>query len=149
MNIVATSGGFTIDYRRRLYRVGPLLDYAISLTNKKNPKVCFMETASADDPAAYFRAYAAIAADRPAVRPSHLQLFPMPNVDDVRQHLLNQDLVWVGGGSVANLLSVWRTHGVDEVLREAWEAGVVLGGVSAGSICWHVGGTTDSFGPQL
>ena len=66
-----------------------------------------------------------------------------------RQHLLAQDVIWVGGGSVANLLAVWRVHGLDEIMREAWEAGVVLAGVSAGSICWHVGGTTDSFGLDL
>ena len=83
------------------------------------------------------------------VRRPHLSLFPMPNVEDVRAHLLAQDVVWVGGGSVANLLALWRLHGLDGVFREAWEAGVVLGGVSAGSICWHVGGTTDSFGPEL
>jgi peptidase E len=73
----------------------------------------------------------------------------MPNVTDVRAHLLAQDVIWVNGGSVANLLAVWRTHGLDDVMRECWEAGVVLGGVSAGSICWYVGGTTDSFGVQL
>jgi peptidase E len=73
----------------------------------------------------------------------------MPNVDDVAGHLAGQDVVWVGGGSVANLLAVWRVHGLDGMLREAWEAGVVLSGVSAGSICWHVGGTTDSYGPDL
>ena len=73
----------------------------------------------------------------------------MPNVRDVREHLLSQDVIWVGGGSVANLLAVWRVHGLDEVLRECWEAGVVLGGVSAGSICWYVGGPTDSYGLDL
>lgn len=73
----------------------------------------------------------------------------MPNIDDVRAHLLAQDVIWVGGGSVANLLALWRLHGWDAHLREAWEAGVVLGGVSAGSLCWHIGGTTDSFGPTL
>jgi peptidase E len=70
-------------------------------------------------------------------------------VPDVRAFLLDQDVVWVGGGSVANLLAVWRTHRLDEVFRECWESGVVLGGVSAGSICWHVGGPTDSFGSDL
>jgi peptidase E len=84
-----------------------------------------------------------------SVELSHLALFPMPNVADPRAHLLDQDVVWVGGGSVANLLAVWRVHGLDTAFREAWEAGVVLSGVSAGSICWHVGGTTDSFGPDL
>jgi peptidase E len=59
------------------------------------------------------------------------------------------DVVWVGGGSVANLLALWRLHGVDEAMHDAWERGAVLGGVSAGSICWHVGGTTDSFGADL
>jgi peptidase E len=70
----------------------------------------------------------------------------MPNLDDVRDHLLNQDVIWVGGGSVAGLMAMWRLHGWDEILREVWQAGVVLTGISAGSICWHVGGTTDSFG---
>jgi peptidase E len=93
--------------------------------------------------------YAAFAGHRPDVELSHLALFPMPNVEDPRAHLLEQDVVWVGGGSVANLLAVWRAHGLDVVFREAWEAGVVLTGVSAGSLCWHVGGTTDSFGPDL
>jgi peptidase E len=73
----------------------------------------------------------------------------MPNYPDVRAHLLAQDIIWVGGGSTANLLALWRLHRLDEVLRECWEAGVVLKGVSAGSLCWHVGGTTDSFGPEL
>jgi peptidase E len=73
----------------------------------------------------------------------------MPNVADLAGHLLEQDVVWVGGGSVANLLALWRLHGVDVALREAWEAGVVLMGGSAGSLCWFEGGTTDSFGPEL
>ena len=73
----------------------------------------------------------------------------MPNVPDIAAHLLDQDVVWVFGGSVANLLALWRLHGVDTAMRAAWEAGVVLTGVSAGSICWYVGGTTDSFGPDL
>jgi peptidase E len=80
---------------------------------------------------------------------SHLQLFPMPNVTDIRGHLLRQDIIWVDGGSVANLCAVWRVHGVDEILHEAWQSGVVLAGVSAGSICWHQGGSTDSFGLEL
>jgi peptidase E len=83
------------------------------------------------------------------VRLSHLELFPMPNVDDPAGHLLAQDVIWVGGGSVANLLAVWRVHGLDEVFREAWGRGIVLAGVSAGSLCWHIGGTTDSFGSDL
>ena len=59
------------------------------------------------------------------------------------------DVIWVGGGSVANLLALWRLHGVDASMTDAWERGAILGGVSAGSICWHTGGPTDSFGPEL
>jgi peptidase E len=73
----------------------------------------------------------------------------MPNFDDVEGHLSKQDVIWVSGGSVANLLALWRLHGLDTILRNAWQAGIVLMGVSAGSICWHVGGTTDSFGLPL
>jgi peptidase E len=73
----------------------------------------------------------------------------MPNVDDITAHLLDHDVVWVFGGSVAGLLAMWRLHSVDAAMRTAWQAGVVLTGISAGSICWHVGGTTDSFGPDL
>ena len=73
----------------------------------------------------------------------------MPNLDDMPGHLLDADVVWVNGGSVANLLAVWDVHDLRPAMRAAWEAGVVLGGVSAGSICWYVGGCTDSFGPEL
>jgi peptidase E len=62
---------------------------------------------------------------------------------------MGQDVVWVNGGSVANLLAVWQLHGLGDFFRRVWQAGVVLAGVSAGSICWYVGGTTDSFGPEL
>ena len=68
---------------------------------------------------------------------------------DVRAHLLAQDLLWVEGGSVVNLMAVWRAHGLPAILRECWEAGVVLAGGSAGSLCWHLGGPTDSFGDGL
>ena len=80
---------------------------------------------------------------------SHIQLFPQPNVPDVRAHLLAQDVIFVGGGSVVNLLAVWRAHHLDEIMRECWAAGVVLAGGSAGSLCWHIGGTTDSFSDDL
>ena len=93
--------------------------------------------------------YLTEAAQDSGFTPSHLALFPMPTVDDITAHLLDQDVVWVFGGSVAGLLAMWRLHGVDTALHAAWHAGVVLTGISAGSICWHVGGTTDSFGPRL
>ncbi|MDQ6651105.1 MAG: peptidase E [Actinomycetota bacterium] len=146
-HILAIGGGGFVPTERYGARPGPLVDHALSLTGAERPKVCALYTATADDPARIAAFYAAWAGT--AARPSHLALFPMPSVDDVRAHLLSQDAVYVGGGSVANLLAVWRVHGLDEVMREAWHAGVVLFGVSAGSLCWFAGGTTDSFGPQL
>ncbi|HJZ09933.1 MAG TPA: peptidase E, partial [Trebonia sp.] len=82
-------------------------------------------------------------------RLSHLALFPMPNVADPEDLLLSQDVIFVGGGSVANMVAVWRVHRIDEILRKAWQAGIVLAGSSAGGICWFEGGTTDSFGIKL
>lgn len=148
MHILATSsGGFVADDRYGA-RPGPLVRHAVELSGTTStPRLCALHTATGDDPARRAGWYAAVAGA--GWRPSHLALFPMPNVDDVRGHLLDQDVVWVGGGSVANLLALWRLHGLDEVLREAWQAGVVLMGGSAGSLCWFEGGTTDSFGPQL
>lgn len=150
MNILATSAAFR-PARREGMKPSPVVEYAIELAevSGRRPKVCMMHTALGDDSRWIAMTYAAFAAHRPDVELSHLALFPMPNIDDPRAHLLEQDVVWVGGGSVANLLACWRVHGLDEVFREAWEAGVVLTGVSAGSLCWHVGGTTDSFGPSL
>jgi peptidase E len=149
MKILATSGGFLpSEYGPFQWRRGPIIEHAIELAGSpERPKVCYVGTATGDNlngTAGFYRAFAGS-----DVRASHLELFAMPNVPDVRAHLLDQDVVWVGGGSVANLLAVWRVHGLDEIFREVWESGVVLGGVSAGSICWHFGGTTDSFGIEL
>jgi peptidase E len=149
VKILATSGGFLpSDLGLFKWRRGPLIEHAIELAgNPPQPKFCYLGTASGDNPNGTLGFYSAFAGSD--VRASHLDLFSMPNVPDVRAHLLDQDVVWVGGGSVANLLAVWRTHRLEEVFRECWESGVVLGGVSAGSICWHVGGPTDSFGSDL
>ena len=111
------------------------------------PRVCHLGTALGDQRAV--NAELDEAAQAAGFALTHLNLFPMPTYDDAAAHLLAQDVVWVGGGSVANLLAVWRVHGLDRILREVWATGVVLAGVSAGSICWHVGGSTDSFGPDL
>ncbi|MHB1613584.1 MAG: Type 1 glutamine amidotransferase-like domain-containing protein [Actinomycetes bacterium] len=147
--ILATSGGFLPSDRGVfVWRPGPLVRHAIALSSTDQaPRVCYVGTASGDSlngTAAVTRAFSGT-----DVRVSVLELFPMPNLPDLRAHLLAQDVIWVGGGSVANLLALWRLHGLDVLMREAWESGVVLAGVSAGSICWHIGGTTDSYGPQL
>jgi peptidase E len=143
MRIVAIGGGGLAEQDGRR----PMLEYVLSLTGKDRPKVCYIGTAMGD--AADVTVYFYDAVRDLDVRPSHLDLFPMPNVPDVRAHLLAQDAIYVGGGSVANLLAVWRTHALDVYLAEAWERGVVLSGTSAGSLCWFEGGTTDSFGTDL
>ena len=146
--ILATSGGH-VPGRRVAWEVGPLTEFAIELSGVagRAPRVCFIGTACGDDPRLIAAFYDA--AQQRGLRGSHLTLFTMPNIDDIRGHLLDQDVVWVWGGSVAGLLALWRLHGLDTILHDVWQAGVVLTGVSAGSICWHVGGTTDSFGPDL
>jgi peptidase E len=123
------------------------LRYAMELSGVPAPRLCVINTAMGDDPNANLRFYDRLA--QTAARVRHLALFPMPNVDDPEDLLMSQDVIFVGGGSVANMIAVWRVHGIDEILRKAWHAGVVLTGSSAGGICWFEGGTTDSFGTKL
>jgi peptidase E len=118
----------------------------LEMTKKERPRFCFIHTASGDNAGYLARSYEAMTDMGCDV--THLQLFTQPNVP-IREHILKSDVIWVGGGSVANLLALWRLHEVDIALREAYENGVILGGVSAGSLCWHQGGPTDSFGPEL
>jgi dipeptidase E len=124
----------------------PLDDYILELgraaRGRARPRVCFVPTASGDSVTFVARFYEAFARRGEA---SHLALFDR-DVADLERFLLEQDIVYVGGGNTANLLAVWRVHGLDVILRRAWEEGVVLAGRSAGSICWFEGGTTDSFG---
>jgi peptidase E len=146
--IIATSGGYR-EHDRLRFQFAGLFHYAVDLSgvSARVPKVCNVGTASGDDPR--FQMDMSEAGRLAGFNLTHLTLFPMPNLDDIEGHLMAQDVVWVNGGSVANLLAVWRVHGLDEIVRRVWAAGVVLAGVSAGSICWFEGGTTDSFGPGL
>jgi peptidase E len=145
--ILATSGGLQAGLRQSPV-IAPLLTYAVELSGAVGtPKVCYVGTAMGD--AERYQVWMAQAFAQAGWQPTHLQVYPMPNVADVTAHLLSCDVVWVGGGSVANLLALWRLHGYDEAMHAAWEAGVVLAGVSAGSLCWHTGGTTDSFTYEL
>jgi peptidase E len=146
--ILATSGGVKAGGRVP-WELAPLTEYAIELAgvDGRAPKVCALATAQGDNPTVVANFYNA--ALQRGLDASHLALFAMPNVADMREHLLAQDVIWVFGGSVAGLLAMWELHGVGPIMAEAWQAGVVLTGVSAGSLCWHIGGTTDSFGPDL
>ena len=123
-------------------------DYVLSLAPAREPRICLLPTAGGDSEE-QIRRFRIAFGDR-LCRPSVLSLFrlgrhPVP----LREHLLAQDVIYVGGGSLINLLALWRAHGLDAVLREAWQAGIVLAGLSAGSMCWFEGGITKGLGPPL
>jgi peptidase E len=122
-----------------------LREYVLGLTGAARPKVRFLGTATGDSMQATTWFYEQWPASR--CEPAHVELFGMPV--DVREHLLEADAIVVSGGNTANMLAIWNVHGVDEMLREAWERGIVLTGWSAGALCWFESGVTDSFGPQL
>jgi len=107
--------------------------------------VCFVPTGSAYPETMLISFYESFAV---RAEPSHIVFNPWPR-GDLREHILAQDAIYVAGGSTANMLAVWRAHGFDQLLREAWDRGVLLCGWSAGMICWFEAGVTDSFGPQL
>jgi peptidase E len=123
-------GGFSMEWGNTL-----LDDYVVGLAGKERPKICFLPTASGDADHYIVRFYRAFPSS--VCEPSHVSLFRRETgVDDPRAHLLSQDIIYVGGGSVVSLLGTWRAHGIDEYLREAYEAGVILCGGSAGALCW-------------
>jgi dipeptidase E len=139
--IIALGGGGATDEQ-----TGKLNDYIVQAAGVEWPKVCFVPAAvgDANEDIAYF--FETLWAGRGEL--SVARFFPWPR-PDLREHILAQDIVVVSGGNTANLLAIWRVHGFDEILREAWDAGVVLTGASAGMICWFEASITDSFGPQL
>ena len=133
-------GGWTLDPDDALFRT------VFELTGAAEPRVCYVPTATGDSPMGIVNFHRAFPASR--FRPVHLPLFDRTG-EDVRETLLDQDVIVVAGGNTANLLALWRLHGVDAAMREAWERGVVLCGASAGANCWFEASTTDSFGPTL
>jgi dipeptidase E len=138
-------GGFSMESENTL-----LDDFILSLAPKKPAKICFVPTASADSAfylVKYYRAFSGRAI------PTDLTIFDPPSMgrrpsltSDIASFVKKQDIIYVGGGNTANLLSIWRTHGLDRILRDAWIEGKILCGISAGMICWFRDGLTDSFG---
>jgi peptidase E len=122
------------------------VDHVAGLAGDRRLKICFVPTAvgeSSEVIEGFFAGHWARYGEL-----SVACFFPWPR-PDLREHILEQDIVVVGGGNTANMLAIWRVHGFDGILREAWEAGVVLTGASAGMICWFEAGVTDSFRPEL
>ena len=119
--------------------------YILDLTRKKQPKVLFIPTASAEPAdiiATFMDAYVRLGA-----RPKVLRFFQ--RTPDLRELLLSPDVIYVGGGNTKSMLAVWREWGLPDILRDAWKRGIVLAGVSAGAICWFDQGVTDSWADRL
>ncbi|HTR32337.1 MAG TPA: peptidase E [Gaiellaceae bacterium] len=132
-------GGDTTEQTQLLY------DYVLELVGKERPRLMYVPTAIAEDPEGFVMFH-----DRFGKRGelTNLRTFPWPP-SDLRELVLSQDAICVSGGNTANMLAIWRVHGIDTLFREAWENGVLFWGASAGMICWFEAGVTDSFGPQL
>ena len=123
-----------------------LTRYVLDLAGKPRPKILFVPTASGDDSAYLLTFYQALGGVD--CEPSHLALFNR-TVDDIDGFIRSQDVVMVGGGNTANMLAIWRVHGVEVALRRAYRSGTILTGWSAGCICWFEAGITDSFTLEL
>jgi peptidase E len=124
----------------------PLLDdYVLTLTRAKQPRVLFLPTASGDTTTQINAFYARFGGR--ACLPTHVSLFRLGDLErPLAEIVLEQDIVYVGGGSMRNLLAIWSAHGLDELLIRAWRKGTVLAGISAGAMCWFEGGITSSSG---
>jgi dipeptidase E len=132
-------GGETPEQSELLWR------YVLEVTGKPRPRMLYVPTAVGDDESYAYWFYERFARRTEA---STLTTFPWPPAN-LRETILEQDAICVSGGNTANMLAIWRVHGIDTLMREAWERGVVLWGASAGMICWFEAGVTDSFGPEL
>ncbi|WP_079507906.1 Type 1 glutamine amidotransferase-like domain-containing protein [Mesobacillus jeotgali] len=139
--IAMGGGGFSMEPEN------PLLDlYILGQSEKRKPKVCFLPTASGDADNYVERFYSAFQSNE--CTPSHLSLF-RPPTRDLEAYIMDKDIIYVGGGSTKNLLVLWKEWGLDRILRNAWQNGIILAGVSAGSICWFEEGVTDSYGDGM
>jgi peptidase E len=135
---IVAMGGASFDPKAGAF---PLLRYTLGLTGKARPAICLIPTAGGERPEGIINFYAASVPL--GYTPTHLSLFSPPTAD-LRSLLLGQDLIVASGGNTKSMLALWREWGLDQILREAWQGGVVLAGWSAGSICWFEQGTTDS-----
>ena len=138
-HILALGGGGILRHDSKLE------GFLLELAGVSRPRICFLPTAGGESPEQIQCFYDAFASR--SCEPSHLELFGMPA--DPAAHVAKQDVIYVCGGNTANALAIWRVHGVDVALREAWNRGAVLGGWSAGANCWFEDSVTDSFGPEL
>ncbi|WP_423410672.1 Type 1 glutamine amidotransferase-like domain-containing protein [Heyndrickxia sp. MSNUG] len=139
--IALGGGGFSMEPDN------PLLDlYILAQTKKQSPKVCFVPTASGDSENYISRFYNSFESHNCV--PSHLSLFSPPS-RDLEDFVMDKDVIYVGGGNTKNLIALWKDWSLDIILKKAWQDGIMMSGISAGSICWFEAGVTDSFGDGL
>lgn len=139
--IAMGGGGFSMEPEN------PLLDsYILNQSGKTTPKICFVPTASGDADSYITKFYSFF--EMHPCQPSHLSLFKPPT-KDLESFILDKDIIYVGGGNTKNLLALWKEWGLDQIMKKAWEQGILLAGLSAGSICWFEQGVTDSYGDEL
>ena len=140
-NIVAIGGG---GFGRSLGSL-EIEKYIISLVNKKRPKICFIPTASGDSnlyKLNFYRAFSKLNCIT-----NHIDFFS--RTEDLEEKVLTQDIIYVGGGTTKSMLAVWKEWNLNNILRNAYEKGIVMSGVSAGAICWFDKGITDSYAKEL
>jgi dipeptidase E len=139
--IAMGGGGFTMEPGN------PLLDdYVLAQVSSGTPYICFLPTASADN-RGDIESFYDFFTSRPC-QPSHLAL-SAPHTDDFQSYLLEQDIIYVGGGHTSRMLTLWKTYGLDKILKKAWKLGILLVGVSAGAACWFEQALTDSIPGKL
>ena len=120
-------------------------EYILSICNKDCPKICFLPTATGDNDSYIVRFYSVFT--RFNCIPSHIDFFR--RTIDLYEHIMSQDIVFVGGGNTKSMLAIWRDWGMDNILKNAYDKGVIMSGVSAGAICWFTSGITDSWDNKL
>jgi dipeptidase E len=139
--IAMGGGGFSMEPENLL-----LDQYVLKQSGKISPEVCFVPTASGDAQGYIERFYQSF--ETLDCKPTHLSLFKPPTAD-LEEYVLSKDVIYVGGGNTRNLIILWKEWGLDQIFRKAWERGIVLAGLSAGSICWFEEGVTDSIPGEL
>ena len=139
--IAMGGGGFSMEPDNLL-----LDQYILSQAHTDVPKICFIPTASGDADNYIERFYEAF--EKLVCKPSHLSMFSL-NFIDLKAYVLQQDILYVGGGNTRNMLSLWQEWGLDTILKGAYKKGIILAGISAGSICWFEEGVTDSMNNKL
>ena len=140
-NIVAIGGG---GFGRSLGSL-EIEKYIISLISKKRPRICFIPTASGDSSLYKLNFYSAFS--KLDCITSHIDFFS--RTENLEEKVLTQDIIYVGGGNTKSMLAVWKEWNLHNILRDAYEKGIVMSGVSAGAICWFEKGITDSFAEEL